>query len=199
MSRQSSSQRGASLVIALVMLVMITLLALSAMQLSQLDERNTRADRNQKIAMQAAEAALRDAWIDIDTGLRKALFSNAPVGFVDACSTDALPANAAAAATNKRGLCLAKEPTDARQIWQDVDFNARGVPFGTYTGRTWDTTLGQTPLYIIETVDFKIAGGAVQGTTTEPDQLAFRVTAVGFGPPGSRVEVALQSFYLRFK
>lgn len=56
-----AGQRGATLVIALVMLLILTLLGTTAMQSTTLEERMAGNTRDRNVAFQAAEAALREA------------------------------------------------------------------------------------------------------------------------------------------
>jgi len=56
-----SEQRGATLVIALVMLLVLTLLGTTAMQSTSLEERMAGNTRDRNVAFQAAEAAVREA------------------------------------------------------------------------------------------------------------------------------------------
>lgn len=53
------SQRGATLIITLVMLVLITLLGVSAIRASTVDEKMAGSTRDRERALQAAEAAVR--------------------------------------------------------------------------------------------------------------------------------------------
>ncbi len=193
----SRAQRGFTLVMSLIMLLLIIIIGIAAARYSVMDQMSARASRDREIALQAAEGALRDAMSDIETGVRAAAFDVAPMGFDEDCPVLTLPANAAAAITNRRGLCLARDATSARQLWQDVDLDARAVPFGTFTQRVWDTTLTPAPMYLIESMPMQKAGTAVQGTSADAEQLAFRITAVGYGPANSDTQVALQSFYVK--
>lgn len=194
-----SAQRGAALIVSLVVLILVTLVALAGAQRAMVDEKAARSGRDREVATQAAEAALRDAMADIETGPRAQLFSDAPQGFDDGCANVSLPADAASTAASRRGLCLARDATEARQAWQDVSLAQRGVPFGTFTQRPWDATQAPAPSYLIESVPLARAGYQVQSTQGDAEQLAFRITAVGFGPPGSNVEVALQSYFVKIR
>jgi type IV pilus assembly protein PilX len=199
MKRQLSSRgsRGAALVVALVMLIVVTLVGVTAARVALSDERAARASRDRDLAFQAAEAALRDAMTDIDSGVRASLFNNT-IGFEPDCANTALPADSTAAATNPRGLCVPSAATASRQVWQDVDFAARGVPYGTFTNRTWDASVVPAPVYIVETVPHNCGGCEVSGPNT-PQQskpVAFRITALGYGP-SRNIEVALQSYYVK--
>jgi type IV pilus assembly protein PilX len=59
--RSSSRQRGAALVVSLLLLLVMTLLGLGASQSTFLQERMAGNQRDEEIALQAAEAALRGA------------------------------------------------------------------------------------------------------------------------------------------
>ncbi|HEU0202746.1 MAG TPA: PilX N-terminal domain-containing pilus assembly protein [Burkholderiaceae bacterium] len=188
--------RGAALVVTLVMLVVVTLLGVTAARVALNDERSARAGRDRDLAFQAAESALRDAMTDIDSGLRAALFKTT-VGFEANCPDVDLPADDAAAASSRRGLCTSQDATATRQAYQDVDFDDRGVPFGTFTQRSWNASVVPSPNYIVETVPCIVPSWEVTDSGKPPEMVCFRITAVGRGPAGSNIEVALQSYYVR--
>lgn len=73
------SQKGSTLIIALVMLLLISLLAVGGMQGSILQERMASNSHDRSIAFQASEATLRQAEEDIlnDLGSRQAAASTA--------------------------------------------------------------------------------------------------------------------------
>jgi len=54
-------QRGAALVVALIMLLVMTVLGVAAMQVTRMEERMAGNSRDVNLAFQAAEAGLRDA------------------------------------------------------------------------------------------------------------------------------------------
>ena len=54
-------QRGAALVVALIMLLVMTVLGITAMQVTRMEERMAGNSRDVNLAFQAAEAGLRDA------------------------------------------------------------------------------------------------------------------------------------------
>jgi type IV pilus assembly protein PilX len=73
-SRLSATrQRGAALVISLLLLLVMTLLGLGASQSTRLQERMAGNQRDQELALQGAEAALRDAEDDLDPNRRPSL------------------------------------------------------------------------------------------------------------------------------
>lgn len=60
-SRTLPRQRGAALVIALIMLLVMTVLGLTAMQVTRMEERMAGNSRDVNLAFQGAEAGLRDS------------------------------------------------------------------------------------------------------------------------------------------
>lgn len=191
-------QRGASLVVSLLMLVAVLLLGISTAQIALMGEKSSHNDRDRQIAFQAAEAALMDAEMDIEkspdsTKSRSDLFSENPVlsDFAAGCG--------AGASNNKLGLCATANP-GTEPIWKLVDFTDTGstttktVPFGRFTGQILQTGKGslssKPPRYIIEAINYRAAGedASVQST------YFYRITAMGFGARET-TQAVLQSFY----
>src|SRR3954468_22751465 len=99
-------QNGAVLIVSLLFLVILTILGITAMSGTTLEHRMAGNTRDQAIAMQAAEAALRDARRDVnpgpkDTG-RNTFGPNYGNSVEGACGTDPGP-------SGNRGLCMAKQ------------------------------------------------------------------------------------------
>src|SRR5688572_33183181 len=65
MKRQDHRERGAVLIVALLFLVMLTMLGITAMTGTTMEERMAGNARDNSVAFQAAEAALRDARRDL--------------------------------------------------------------------------------------------------------------------------------------
>lgn len=65
----SRRQRGAVLIVSLLLLLVVTILALGASQSTRLQERMAGSQRNYDLAFQSAEAGLRagERWLDQDT------------------------------------------------------------------------------------------------------------------------------------
>lgn len=191
-------QRGASLIVSLLMLVAVLLLGISAAQISLQGEKASRNDRDRQIAFQAAEAALQDAEMDIenspDAKSRSSLFSENPVisNFIDGCG--------AGDSNTNLGLCATASPGSS-PIWLKVDFTdadsstTKSVPFGNFTGQTLQTGKGslpsKLPRYIIEVLGYNAAGAV---TDAESKKYFYRITAMGFGARAS-TQVVLQAFY----
>jgi type IV pilus assembly protein PilX len=191
------TQRGASLVVSLLMLVAILLLGISAAQIALQGEKASRNDRDRQIAFQAAEAALMDAEMDIENSAagnsRSALFSETPL--LTNFATDCNPGK-----TNAHlGMCAASNP-GAKPVWQTVDLadsddtTTKSVPFGKFTGQVLQTGNGllpsKPPRYIIEPVNYRAAGEDASATSS----YFYRITAIGFGARETTQSV-LQTYY----
>ncbi|MBS0318586.1 MAG: pilus assembly protein PilX, partial [Proteobacteria bacterium] len=60
-----AAQRGASLLVVLLILMVVTVLGLGSAQIAMMGERGARNDRDLQVAWQAADAALLDAEADM--------------------------------------------------------------------------------------------------------------------------------------
>lgn len=189
--RPSAPQGGFVLIASLLFLVVLTILGISIIGTNTLDERMTGYFRDRQIALQAAEAALRDAERDL-------LFSGriaGTTGFQTGCSSD--------------GLCLPE--TDGTPIWADLEIgnnlgwkqgNAVGpsIGYGTYSnppsGLAAIPDVAAQPRYFIEALTLSAAaGGSLRiGFGAQQNMIVYRVTAVGFGRRDS-TRVVLQALY----
>jgi len=184
-------QQGAALAVTLIMMLAVLAIGIASSQAALTAERQARSERDRQVALQAAEAALRDAETDIEhanSAARAALFApGSSTGFVRGCGR---PGDINA------GLCLASGPHPA---WQTVDLaehgdGARAVRYGTFTGESMPT--GERPMparlprYIIEAVPIRRTGD----DASVPVSNVYRITAIGFGAHDS-TRVVLQSFY----
>ena len=186
---------GFALVTVLLLLLVVTVLSVGAAQLSLVNERGARSDRDTEIALQAAEAALVDAELDIlgpnpHPSARLCLFNDKDVApFVQGCGTGA-----------NLGLCAPTEP-GTTPAWMRADLSPSGmksVPFGTFTGQKYLVGKGATPAalprYIVEVIR---AQGGWQANRLESASAGrathiFRVTAIGFGVE-AETQVVLQT------
>lgn len=184
-------QLGASLIVSLVMLTAVLLLGVSLAQIAMLEEKAARSDRDRQVAMQAAEAALDDAALDIESSVRSFLFADdTSEGFAVGCDSR----------QSELYLGLCRQETQGRApVWQMVDFQGNGqnrsVPYGHFTGRRMQTGEGvlpaRLPRYIIELMSY---AGAERAAANSNSTRFYRITAVGFGMRES-TQVALQVFY----
>ncbi|MFT4191064.1 MAG: pilus assembly protein [Comamonas sp.] len=191
-------QRGAALLVVLMMLAVVSLLGAAAVQMAILGERSARNDRDDQIAWQAAEAALADAEFDIEgesatgTGPTRGQVFTGQLNnhdFVAGCGDED--------SGNSWGLCQTAASGSA-PVWQQVDLGgALSVPLGTFTQRHFDHGSGlrpaRAPRYIIEQVSDN--GASADADLSRHSQYrAYRITAIGFGPRES-TQVVLQSVY----
>lgn len=185
-------QQGVVLMVALVFLIIITMLGLTAMRTNIIEERLAGNSRDWAFAFQAAEAALRDAEKDIQSGTR----------FIGETGFDANCTN---------GLCKTNTliwddlVTSGNSGWMTGANVGPSVAYGTYTSPTPNPTLfanvARKPRYIIEVVTEK-GSSLVQkgGYGNQGNQYVYRVTARGFGTSvdssGNPIaRVTIQSMY----
>lgn len=181
--------RGFSLPFILLLIVVVGFMALAGMSSGIVEERMAGNARDRNVALQAAEAALRDAEADIEANLSMAS------AFTTGCAT---------------GLCVppsmsAVTPLSA-PMWQSIDWSTQARSYGSATGATpllgpGNTALAAQPRYFVELLPSlpASAGNSVcQGcTTTGPERArAFRITVRATGVRDSTV-VMLQSVYVK--
>ncbi|MDH4390514.1 MAG: PilX N-terminal domain-containing pilus assembly protein [Aquabacterium sp.] len=180
--------RGFSLIVILLMMVALAMLALGAMNSSILQERMVGNARDQQVALQAAESAIRDAEIDIELNV------NAADGFVAGCAN---------------GLCIA--PSDTRDnpqsapLWQTINWAATRA-YGSRTGAPallgpGNVALAAQPRYFVENLPVlpPVAGESMSiggGSTPAPRARAYRISVRASGIRASTV-VMLQSVYVK--
>lgn len=192
---RGTSQRGITLIMVLIILVVISLLGVGGAQVALMSERGARNDRDQQVAWQSAEEGLVDAEIEMynTAAGRRTTF--------DGVSAVNFPASGCGTSGATRGLCataVTGEPT-----WLSADFTitssaAPTVAFGTFSNQNQvlhavpgiGTGLqpAQLPRYVIEPVRAPI------GSKSEPAELWYRVTAMGFGP-SAKIQTVVQMLY----
>jgi type IV pilus assembly protein PilX len=185
--------------VVLIMLMAVLMLGVTAAQSALQSWKTARNDTDRHIAFLAAEAALRDAEMDIEHSpdparSRSHIFSRrSSLGFPAAgepfCSRDA--------ASIYQGLCR-RADSGMPPVWQSADFGgddatAQSVAYGTFTGQSLQVGRGalpcRLPRYVIELFSYNRPGEAA-----DKPSYFYRVTAVGFGARET-TQVALQSFY----
>lgn len=215
--RPPSRERGAALIVALLLLTIVSLLATSAWQLGMQEERMVGHQRDRGLAFEAAEAALRDGESDVlgvcasghgGCALRPDLI-NGETGFGAAgaegtCSAD--------------GLCLPNRDerpdftsSAALAALRAPKATAASVQYGHFTRNKGEASeqafkgpsgaaLPRQPRYVIEVMCYH---GGGQGMTSSfvascPNPI-YRITAIGWGlrqgDDGEATEVVLQSYY----
>jgi type IV pilus assembly protein PilX len=161
----TSAQRGAVLLLTMVILILVTLLGVTAMKTSLLQEKMSGGNTDKGLAFQAAEMALRDAESHITTGL-----------------SSASPFSAGCEA----GLCLA--PEDGSLAADTVDWDSDAVlAYGDGTGASDLGNVATQPRYIIEMLP-RMPAPPGESLSVKSKGTAYRITALGFGrQPGTRV------------
>jgi len=188
LTKHCCRQRGASLIMVMLILIVVSLLGVGGAQIALMSERGARNDRDQQVAWQAAEAALIDAEVDMigATATRKTLFNgNMQTAFLPGCGT----------AGTSIGLC--DVTATGKPAWLTVDFtdtgsSAQTTAFGTFTAHTFAAgSVGvqpaKVPRYIIELVPDPV------GDKSNPTFL-YRVTSMGFGPRAD-IQAVVQMLY----
>jgi type IV pilus assembly protein PilX len=194
----TSRQKGASLIVSLLMLIVVTLIGISGSQIALLSEKASRNDRDRQIAFQAAEAALLDAELDIEHSPDAAKSRSQLFGKDSAQGFPSEPGCQTGVANIQLGLCQ-RTAEGSPPIWQTVNFlddglaSTNSVPYGTFTGQTFATGKGSLPAklprYVIELMSYN-----KQGESAERPSYFYRITAIGFGAH-EVTQVVLQTFY----
>lgn len=192
-SRIPRRERGAVLIVALMFLVILTLLGISSMTSATFEERMAGNSRDYNIALQAAEAAIKDAEYDLNnivmTGFTGFRSISGQTGFGTGAGTNDGTCSVAAGPKGP-GLCM---PTATlTSPWAAVAFTTTdniSVPYGTFTGASTLPFLGvsQQPRYIIT--------GYKMLTPFDSDPVYYyEVTARAWGA-NTNTQVTLQTFF----
>lgn len=164
--RGAQRERGAVLIVTLILLVVATLIALSAQRNTALEERMSGNLLDRNLSFQAAEAALRNG----ESALANAVAAGAAPVLCTAVATDCAAGWYVAASG-------AQTP-----IWKRIAWGSRdSVPVAVTPPAGSSSPLSASPRYIVEQLD--------AATST------WRVTARATGGSGAGV-VVLQSIYI---
>ena len=162
-----ATQRGAALIVAMVMLLAMTLLGVTAVRNTTLQERMAGNLRDSNLAFQAAERALREgeAYLQSPT----------------------IPPF-----TGANGLLTMQDDAGEGSFWSSYDWAANGRNAAAVTG----DDVVSVPQYVIEELPpVPIAGGSERFAPL-PDVGYFRVTAQGAGGTTDAIAI-LQTTYRR--
>ena len=180
------SQQGISLVIVMIFLVILSVLGVNAIQTSTLSSRVARNEADRNLAFQAAEAALRDAQLDVNNlavdrtacvagvGTCRAKSIKNYSGFNDACTDGRC-------CTHPSVINCPTKPS-VLPVWEDTTkwtTTGGSVAYGRFTGATALPVVAFQPRYLLE--PFEIQDGFV-----------YRITALGYGANDS-TQVMLQT------
>lgn len=178
--------RGATLVVALIILLVMTIVGVSTMESSTLQERMAANSRQQSLAQNAAETALRTAesWMraNVDSSQDVITFFNGADGLYSA-----LPRPGS---------------VSARPLLVSLDDSAAWAGVGVEVDSLSDSVIKQDPKYVIEFVGrgallptaniaTQLNSGANAGNN---DPYFFRITAIGWGKD-TKIYTVLESTY----
>ena len=195
-------QRGAVLVIALIMLLLLTLVGIAGMRDTQLQEKMAGGTEDRAIAFQAAEAALSEAEVLIQADNCTAA----------ACSGAGFYTALARPSRDDNGATSGGNPVSEVEFWSkhfsadgaSANYWADNTKVKTYPANPAGTVLTgviNQPRYVIEKQDNKYSpmlkttnGGSPSGSAGTSTVHDYVITARGTGRTNSAV-VILQSTY----
>ncbi len=164
-----SRQSGVALVTGLIFMVVLTIIVISALRSATLEERMAANARNRQVALQAAEAVLRDAEISITGDLAAGVAAAAPF---DPFTPSLFKADCTG------GYCN-KPVAGAAPRWQNDAIWSAG---SSREGTTVIDGVSAAPRYIVEIVNTPI-------NTSPCDKVLYRITARAQGQDNSTVFV----------
>jgi type IV pilus assembly protein PilX len=158
-------QTGAVLITGLIFLVVLTLLVLSIMRSATLEERMASNARNRQIALQAAEAVIRDAEENL---LGKVAASPIEPAFLEGFTANCTD-----------GFCA-----EDAQRWKSINWDDTSVTTRTFKIPATGTAFAisgapNQPRYYVEQVD--------KSDSQTCPYIVYRITARGVGPDSSTV------------
>ena len=171
-------QRGISLIMVLLFLVILTLVGVAASMSSRSAELMSRNARDEGVALQAAEAALRDARRDI--GTTRHLEQEGSVGATDTCDMPTY-----------KGYCTPATLGQKARWEQYIEDPLRSIELGEITGLTAQQKMPtvavakgngvfRQPRYIIERLA-DVNSGPIDSGSGLPPPVVYRITAIGYG------------------
>ena len=180
-------QRGLSLVTTLVLMLATLGLGIAVMGVNAMEERMIANTKDRDLALQAAEAALRDGEQDVATNVTPA------TPFSNAC------ANGLCTPPSQRDSlgALASLPVDDSRLGFDWSVSGTTRSYGQYTGAPAFPSVAQQPRYVIEKFSYlgtPAGESVVLGAEPVAPGVGYRITARGIGARPETV-VVLQSIY----
>lgn len=180
---QGGRERGISLITTLLFTVAVLLLGISVMGINVMQERMVGNSRDRDLALQAAEAALRDAELDVQNNI------SVEVAFADDCSNGLCTVPSQRSVPSS--LPVEKQPGFD---WTDA---TKTRSYGAFTAVTAFPNVQVQPAYVIE----RLGVMAIPPGESLPDEAgaprrAYRITARAVGARAETV-VVLQSIYYR--
>ncbi len=184
-------QDGAALIVCMLMMLAVLMLGTSGAQIALQEEKASRNERDRLIALQAAEAALRDAELDIEQSGRVEQFAKQNGTLVAGKCEEG-------SGNPLLGLCHPASP-DAFPVWRLINVtqgeSVASAPYGQFTGNAIPVGGGgapsSSPRYLIEVLATPDKDKEKPEAATSP---LFRITALGYGSRDN-VQAVLQSYY----
>lgn len=175
--RAAPKQSGVVLITGLIFMVILTMIVLAVLRSGSLEERMAANARNRQLALQAAEAVLRDA--------EDASFSTAVAPF-----DPFTPTSFSTTCTN--GYCT-KPAGGSTPRWKTIDWDSTGATrsFAADTANLTSTLVASQPRYIIEIASTPVISPSAGGGLCP--SIVYRLTARGLGLDAS--EVFVQTMY----
>ncbi|MGZ8258986.1 MAG: pilus assembly PilX family protein [Caldimonas sp.] len=180
-------QRGVSLVTTLVLMLATLGLGVAVMGVGAMQERLIANTKDRDLALQAAEAALRDGEQDIATNV------NPATAFSDTCASGLCTPPSQRDGTGSLG----SSPVDDSRLGFDWSANASVRIYGQYTGAADFPGVAQQPRYVIEKFSYlgtPAGESVVLGAEPVAPGVGYRITARAVGARPETV-VVLQSIY----
>lgn len=194
----TAPQRGASLIMVMIILTIVSMIGIAGIQVSTMAERSARNDRDYQVAWQSSEAGLMDAENDLfgpGASTRRGVFgpTTNKSAFTDGCGDSG----------ESKGLCALT--TSGKPAWLLADFDLSGTAaktteYGEFTGRTiaaGDPGIqpARRPRYVIEAIEDNAGiGSGSRNLASEDPKYVFRVTSMGFGPRAD-IQAVVQMIY----
>jgi type IV pilus assembly protein PilX len=180
-------ERGISLVTTLVLMLATLGLGVAVMGVNAMEERMIANTKDRDLALQAAEAALRDAEQDVASNISPA------TAFNDTCT------NGLCTPPSQRDSLgpLASVPVDDSRLGFDWTVDANVRRYGQYTGAAVFPSVTAQPRYVIEKFSFlgtPAGESVVLGAEPTAPGVGYRITARAVGARPETV-VVLQSIY----
>jgi type IV pilus assembly protein PilX len=186
-SSRYARQRGLSLVTTLVLMLATLGLGVAVMGVNVMEERLIANTKDRDLALQAAEAALRDAEQDVASNISSA------TAFTDTCASGLCTPPSQRVSTGT----LASSPVDDAALGFDWTVDANVRTYGQYTGGAQFPSVAQQPRYVIEKFCYlgtPAGESMVLGAEPTAPGVGYRITARAVGARPETV-VVLQSIY----
>jgi type IV pilus assembly protein PilX len=167
-------QRGAALVISLIILLVMTLIGISAMQTTTLEEKMAGNLRDRNLAFQAAESSLQDAmaWL----------------------SQQVVHVEPDSSATN--GIWTIDAPGDVTN--QSFDWAGKGTEYGANTAAGDIPLVLADPRYVVEEKDFVPDDLNPESRAMGRGRYYYRITSIGYGGTNTAQSVLQVTLARRF-